>query len=73
MEFAALLHDYASIKDEALYADHHIHSPIEAEKLLTRFGYPAEKIEAVKEGDRDTPGECHSGTSECGGSMSREC
>ena len=48
VEFAALLHDYASIKDEALYAEHHIHSPIEAEKLLTRFGYPTEKIEAVK-------------------------
>lgn len=48
VEFAALLHDYASIKDEALYADHHIHGPIEAEKLLKRFGYPAEKIEAVK-------------------------
>ena len=49
VEFAALLHDYASIKDEALYADHHIHSPIEAEKLLKRFGYPREKTEAVKD------------------------
>ena len=49
VEFAALLHDYASIKDEALYADHYIHSPIEAEKLLKRFDYPIEKIEAVKE------------------------
>lgn len=49
MEFAALLHDYASIKDKALYADHHIHGPIEAEKLLKRFGYPQEKTEAVKE------------------------
>ena len=49
VELAALLHDYASIKDKALYADHHIHGPIEAEKLLKRFGYPAEKIEAVKE------------------------
>ena len=49
VEFAALLHDYASIKDEALYADHHIHSPIEAEKLLKRFNYPTEKIESIKE------------------------
>lgn len=49
VEFAALLHDYASIKDEALYTDHHIHGPIEAEKLLKHFGYPEEKIEAVKE------------------------
>ena len=49
LEIAALLHDYASIKDKALYADHHIHSPIEAEKLLKRFGYPEEKTEAVKD------------------------
>ena len=31
VEFAALLHDYASIKDKAFYQDHHIHGPIEAE------------------------------------------
>ena len=49
VELAALLHDYASIKDKALYAHHHIHSPIEAEKLLKRFGYPEEKREAVKQ------------------------
>ena len=49
VEFAALLHDYASIKDKALYQDHHIHGPIEAEKLLKRFGYPEEKTEAVKD------------------------
>ena len=49
VELAALLHDYASIKDKALYADHHIHGPIEAEKLLKRFGYPTEKTEAVKD------------------------
>ena len=48
VELAALLHDYASIKDKALYADHHIHGPIEAEKILKRFGYPKEKREAVK-------------------------
>lgn len=49
VELAALLHDYASIKDKALYADHHIHGPIEAEKLLKRFGYPEEKRKAVKD------------------------
>ena len=49
VELAALLHDYASIKDKALYADHHIHGPIEAEKLLKRFGYPEEKTEVVKD------------------------
>lgn len=49
VELAALLHDYASIKDKALYAEHHVHGPIEAEKLLKRFGYPKEKTEAVKD------------------------
>jgi uncharacterized protein len=49
VELAALLHDYASIKDKAFYKDHHIHGPIEAEKLLKRFGYPKQKTEAVKD------------------------
>jgi uncharacterized protein len=49
VEIAALLHDYASIKDQALYQDHHVHGPMEAEKLLRHFGYPQERIEAVKE------------------------
>ncbi len=49
VELAALLHDYASIKDKALYEDHHIHGPIEAEKLLKRFSYRKEKTEAVKD------------------------
>ena len=49
VELAALLHDYASIKDKALYKNHHIHGPIEAEKLLKRFSYPKEKTEAVKD------------------------
>ena len=49
VELAALLHDYASIKDEALYENHHIHGPVEAEKLLRCFDYPKEKTEAVKD------------------------
>ena len=48
VEIAALLHDYASVKDGALYEDHHIHGPLEAEKILRRFDYPAEKTEAIK-------------------------
>lgn len=48
VEVAALLHDYASVKDQALYAEHHIHGPREAEKVLQALGYPLEKIEAVK-------------------------
>jgi uncharacterized protein len=49
VEIAALLHDYASVKDEALYKEHHIHSQAEAEKILKGFDYPGERIEAVKE------------------------
>ena len=48
VEIAAWLHDYASVKDPALYEDHHVHGPVEAEKILKQLGYPPEKIEAVK-------------------------
>ena len=48
VELAALLHDYAGIKDAALYSQHHIYGPIEAEKLLVSLGYPLERIEAVQ-------------------------
>ena len=48
VEIAALLHDYASVKDVALYRDHHLHGPVEAEKLLRGFGYPQQRIDAVK-------------------------
>jgi uncharacterized protein len=49
VEIAALLHDFASVKDKALYKDHHFNSAIEAEKILKGFDYPVEKIEAVKQ------------------------
>lgn len=49
VELAALLHDYASIKDESLYEDHHVHGPLEAEKILQKYAYPPERITAVKE------------------------
>jgi uncharacterized protein len=48
VEIAALLHDYASVKDQALFADHHIHGPVEAEKILRELGCPDDKTEAVK-------------------------
>lgn len=48
VELAALLHDYAGVKDVALYPDHHIHGPLEAEKLLHSLGYPSERIDSVK-------------------------
>jgi uncharacterized protein len=49
VEIAALLHDYAGIKEAALHHDHHIHGPIEAERILRALDYPDEKIAAVKE------------------------
>jgi uncharacterized protein len=49
VEIAALLHDYASVKDPALYDDHHVHGPIEAERILNQLNYPLDRIEAVKE------------------------
>lgn len=45
---AALLHDYASVKDQALYENHHITGPIEAAQVLQRFDYPQQKIKAVQ-------------------------
>lgn len=47
VEVAALLHDYASVKDAALYPEHHLHGPVEAEKILRRLRYPPAKIAAV--------------------------
>ena len=49
VEIAALLHDYASIKDYKLYKHHHIHGAEEAEKILKTVNYPMEKIEQVKQ------------------------
>jgi uncharacterized protein len=45
---AALLHDYAGIKNIEHYAAHHEKSSQEAEKILSYFCYPKEKTEAVK-------------------------
>ena len=49
VEIAALLHDYASVKDAALYENHHLHSSTEAAQILARLGYPPEKIAAVRQ------------------------
>lgn len=48
VELAALLHDYASICDARLYAQHHLHSADAAERLLAERGYPAERIRAIR-------------------------
>ena len=47
VELAALLHDYAGIKDVALEADHHLHGAVLARDLLSALGYPAEQTERV--------------------------
>ena len=48
VEIAALLHDYAGIKDSSLTEEHHIHGAIEAERILEEYEYSPEKIEKVK-------------------------
>jgi uncharacterized protein len=48
VEIAALLHDYAGIKDYSLHKEHHIYGAIEAEKILRDLNYPVQKIEVVK-------------------------
>ncbi len=48
VEIAALLHDYASVKDRKLYEEHHIHGAKLAEEILKKFNYPSDKIEQVK-------------------------
>lgn len=47
-EIAALLHDYASVKDPSLYEDHHIHGAELAEKILRQRNCPLDRIERVK-------------------------
>lgn len=49
VEIAALLHDYVSVKDKNMYAEHHIYGAIEAEKILQGLEYPQEKIEIIKD------------------------
>ena len=48
VEIAALLHDYAGIKDHSLHKEHHMHGAVEGGKILTDLNYPEQKIEAVK-------------------------
>lgn len=49
LELAAMLHDYAAIKDYKLYKDHHIHGAQYAEEILRKLNFPEEKIKQVKE------------------------
>lgn len=45
---AALLHDYAGIKDYSIHKEHHIYGSVEAGKILKSFNYPDDKIQKVK-------------------------
>lgn len=48
VELAALLHDYAGIKNPDWIKEHHIHGANEADQLLSELNYSREKIELVK-------------------------
>lgn len=49
-ELSALFHDYASLLENGKYVEEHeIHSAIKAEEILTKFRYPKEKIEIIKD------------------------
>lgn len=48
VEIAALLHDYAGIKDARLAPEHHLHGAHEAERLLREHSYPEARIKAVQ-------------------------
>ncbi len=48
VEIAALLHDYAKLKDPALSKEHHIHGATMAQEILSELNYPQEKIDLVK-------------------------
>jgi putative nucleotidyltransferase with HDIG domain len=49
VEIAALLHDYAGIKDRTMSEEHHIHGAVEAERILIEFNYPKDRIQRVKD------------------------
>lgn len=47
VELAALLHDYAGIKDVALEPEHHLYGAALARELLGELGYPEARTERV--------------------------
>lgn len=49
LELAALLHDYAGMKDSKMYKDHHIKGAELAEEILGRLKFPEEKIGTIKD------------------------
>jgi len=69
VEIAALLHDYAGIKDKRFYNDHHIYGQIEAECILKELDFSEDTIAAVKHciaaHRGSVPGERNSPEAEC--------
>jgi len=49
VEIAALLHDYAGIKDQRMAEEHHIYAAAEAQRILIEFNYPKDRIQKVKD------------------------
>ena len=47
VEIAALLHDYAGIKDHTMAKEHHIYGAVEAKRILIEFNYPKDRIQMV--------------------------
>lgn len=47
VEIAALLHDYAGIKDHTMVKEHHIYGAVEAKRILIEFNYPKDRIQNV--------------------------
>jgi HD superfamily phosphodiesterase len=46
---AALLHDYAGIKDSSMIAEHHAHGANEARAILMEADYPQDRISVVED------------------------
>lgn len=49
LELSALLHDYASLIDFKLYEHHHLHGARLADEILSKLGYPRDKIKHIQE------------------------
>ncbi|MGV8981150.1 HD domain-containing protein [Clostridium sp.] len=45
VEIAALLHDYAGIKDHTMAKEQHIYGAVEAKRILIEFNYPKDRIQ----------------------------
>jgi len=48
VELAALLHDYAGIRNREWAEEHHLHGQVEAGRILGELGYPENRIRAIQ-------------------------